>query len=85
MTKAVSEREEQEKLLREQRTRKSELTSLKNKLQDSNFAVDKSIESESRFAARKQLMDDKVKHVSAELAKAKKDYSDATAERMKFK
>lgn len=85
MVKAVQEREELEKLQREQRTKKSELQSLKNKLQDAQFAVEKAQEAENRFSTRKQEMDEKVRATSAELAKAKDEFGKAQAEKTKFK
>lgn len=85
MTKAVKEREELEKLQREQRTRKSELSFLKNKLQDADFAVEKAQETENRLSERKIQMDQKVKATSAELAKVKNEFNAAQAEKTRFK
>ena len=85
MTKAVKEREELEKLQREQRTRKSELSCLKNKLQDADFAVEKAQETENRLSERKIQMDQKVKATSAELAKVKNEFNAAQAEKTRFK
>lgn len=71
--------------MKEQRIRKSELTSLKNKLQDAQFTLEKHEENETRFSARKLEMDEKLKSAAEQLANAKEALNRARAERTKYK
>lgn len=83
--KAVNERQELQSLERDSKTKKGDLTSLQDKLQQAKNQQDKLANENTTYSDRRAKMDEKVKTVDRDLKRIKQEMHDAQAERTKYK